>query len=309
MKKALIVMLLLLSATVLMLWQGNGKGLPTSERASVVVTTFVLYDLASTIAGDKVRVEMLMPLGTDVHSFEPTPRDMARLSLAKLFIYSGAGMEPWVKDSAFEATKLDISHFVTLHSLEEERHEAHEGPCTHYSGGGDPHYWLDPHNMIVAAKEVASALSVLDADNTAYYKERSENYVKRMEALDDAYKQRLQSCSKRMIVVNHNAFGYLAERYGFDVHAISALSPEAMPSAKTMAELSDLIVKEDVKVLFFESFVSDRLMKSLANETGASVDVLHPLANITADQAEQGSDYVTLMEVNLEKLAGAMECR
>ncbi len=252
---------------------------------------------------------MIVPFGVDVHSFEPTPRDMARLSEAKLFIYSGAGLEPWAESFSSAATKLDISRFVTLHTVGEHEHAGHEGECSHHESGGDPHYWLDPQNMIAASEQVTVALCALDPDNAAYYQERSGRYVKKMQMLDTLYTKRLQHCSKRMIVVNHNAFAYLAERYGFEVHAVSALSPEAMPSAKTMAQLSDLIVDEDVKVLFFESFVSDRLMKSLAKETGASVDVLQPLANITADQAEQGSDYVMLMEANLDKLAEAMVCR
>lgn len=312
MKKALVVMVLLLLTALFLVWQNKPTNLQDSKQPYLLVTTFALYDLASAVAGDKMSVEMLIPFGVDVHGFEPTPKDMVRLDGAELFIYSGAGLEPWAHNLGGSRSKLDISHAVSLVTLEDashEEHEAHEGACEHHHGAIDPHYWLDPYNMISAAEEVAMWLGEHDPDNAAYYGQRKEAYTEQMKRLDKMYRERLHACTKHSIVVNHNAFGYLAKRYGFEVHAISALSPEAMPSAKTMAALSDLIEHEEVGVIFFESFVSDRLIKSLAEETGAVVDVLQPLANITAEEAQHGVSYVGLMEENLAKLSKAMECR
>ncbi len=124
--------------------------------------------------------------------------------------------------------------------------------------------------------------------------------------LGDEYSRALSLCTRHEIVVNHNAFGYLAKKYNFSVHSVTGLSPDEQVSAKKMKEISDLVKEEGIKIIFFESFISPKVSETIAKETGVHVQSLQPLANVTQDEAQQG--YIILMRENLKKLSLAMEC-
>lgn len=307
MKKAIIALLVLLAVLTVVLVVLTPEKKLRSERPDVIATTFALYDIARHLLGEDAQAQMLIPFGKDVHTFEPTPRDMIRVEKSRLFIYSGAGLEPWTAPFDGRANAVDMSRYVRLregghHNDEEASRETHE--AHRY----DPHYWLDIGNMIRLTKAMEKRFeSAFPAIAPEVLRKRSAAYITRLETLDALYKKRLSDCRIDTIVVSHNAFGYLAARYGFHVDAITGLSPDTMPNAKTMAAVSDFVKKEGVKTLFYESFISDELAASVARETGIHVDVLQPLANITAK--EIGADYFRLMNANLLKLHDAMECR
>ena len=308
MKKAIIVLLVLLIVLVVALVVAVPAKKVQAGKADVVVTTFALYDIARHLLEQDAEVAMLIPFGRDVHTFEPTPQDMIRVEKCRLFLYSGAGLEPWAGPFESFGNAKDMSRYVRLHEGGDAHHD--EAAETHGADhhGADPHYWLDIDNMIALVKAseqlFTSTLPALDAEKV---RARSAAYIKRLETLDTLYRKRLSGCGLDTIVVSHNAFGYLAERYGFHVEAVTGLSPDTMPNAKTMAQLTDTVRDHGIKTLFYESFVSDKLVASLAAETGVRVDVLQPLANITAD--EIGADYFRLMNANLLKLHDALECR
>lgn len=291
----------------------------SAEKTRIAVSTFALYDIVSNIAGDNVELFMVVPFGTDLHSFEPTPKDLVKLNQSALFIYSGAGLEPWAESFEGAMKRLDISRYVTLRELEQSGEEgagsAHHDAKRHDDDhedhdheGADPHYWLDPTNMIRAAEAIEQQLGQLMPRYAKEFYRNREVYITQLHMLDNRFKSELGNCKQSMIVVNHNAFGYLAERYGFDVVALTGLSPESMPSAKRMAELSDLVREHHLNTIFFESFVSDRLIREIGNETGAAVETLQPLGNITADEVAQRLNYIQLMERNIGKIKTAMEC-
>ena len=130
-----------------------------------------------------------------------------------------------------------------------------------------------------------------------------------LHSLDSKYKNKISECKKDTIIVNHNAFSYMSDNYGFHVEALSGLSPEAQPSAKKMIELIEHINEHNISTVFFESFVSDKAMKSIASEAKVRVDVLQPLGNITADEAKKNLSYEDIMKINLEKISKALECK
>ena len=127
--------------------------------------------------------------------------------------------------------------------------------------------------------------------------------------LDNEYKKRLSSCKLDTIIVNHDAFSYLAHRYGFHIEALSGLSPEAEPSAKNMVKLIEHVKEHKVSTIFFESFASDKAIKSIAKEAKVKVDMLQPLGNITADEAKANLSYEDIMRKNLQKISQALECK
>ena len=313
MKKAfLIVAVMLFAVIAFSLFKESPLTQTSIERPVVTVSTFALYDIVRHVAEDKVDLFMIVPFGVDVHSFEPTPRELAKLSKSALFIYSGAGLEPWAETFSKSVKTVDISQHVKLLHLEEvdpddDQHDMHHGDH-HHAERVDPHYWLDMENMILATRNIEKALGEVVPNADSLFHRNAEAYITQLHMIDDRYKNRLSACKQSRIIVNHNAFGYLARRYGFEITALSGLSPEAMPSAKTMAKLTDLVKSHKIKTIFFESFVSDRLIKNIAKESGAGVDVLQPLANITADEAAQEQNFEQLMGRNLNKLSTAMEC-
>lgn len=303
-KKAIIAILVLLAILTAVLIVLTPEKKLRSGQPDVIVTTFALYDIARHLLGEDAQVQMLVPFGKDVHTFEPTPRDMIRVEKSRLFLYSGAGLEPWTAPFEGRVNAVDMSQYVQLRKGAHHDDEASSQETHAY----DPHYWLDIDNMIRLTQAMERRFeSTFPTIAPKELRRRAAAYIKRLKALDSLYKKRLLECRIPTIVVSHNAFGYMAARYGFHVDAITGLSPDTMPDAKTMAAVSEFVKQKGIKTIFYESFISDKLAASVARETGVRVDVLQPLANITAK--EIGADYFHLMNVNLLKLHDAMECR
>jgi zinc transport system substrate-binding protein len=294
-----------------------------SEKPAVVVTTYPLYEVMHQVGGDTIDLEKIIPFGTDIHTFRPSPKTMVTVSRAALFVYSGAGLEPWseqlLTNLSSQTAVVDMSRHVKLlsheagdHDAEEEHHthDAHDAHdhAGHHHGPVDPHYWLDADNMIAMTREAVEALAMLRPDQRTVYEQRAGLFIDQLKTLDALFRARLKTCDQHDLVSNHDAFGYLAHRYGFETHTVTGLSPDQQPSAKAMAQTIALVREHRIKTIFFESFVSDNVARALARETGAAVMSLQPLANLGADEAASNANYITIMEENLEKIANALEC-
>lgn len=280
-----------------------------TQKLMVAVSTFSLYDITKHISGDTLEIINILPFGVDAHSFEPTPKLMVDITKSKLVLYSGAGLEPWTDGFEFKNRVIDISKYIALRELnadEHEHHESHDNQNAHNKI--DPHYWLDFSNMEKVTNLITKELIKISPANELLYLTNRDNYLKMLQKLDLDYKEALSKCNLDTIVVNHNAFGYLSHRFGFHVESLSGLSPEAEPNAKNMARLISHVREHSVPTVFFESFVSDRAIKSIAEEAKVAVDVLQPLGNITADEAKKKLTYQDIMYVNLEKLSKALMC-
>jgi zinc transport system substrate-binding protein len=299
---------------------------------SVVVTTYPLYEVMKQVGGNTIRLEQVIPHGRDIHTFRPSPKTMVAVSRASLFIHSGAGLEPWNEQllmslpSGTEA--VDMSRHVTLlehqeegavegheHGREEEQgHEGHHEHGEekehehHHHGPVDPHYWLDISNMIAMTEAARQLLSELQPQQKDAYRRNAEAFAKELAQLDAAYRKALAACDRHYLVSNHDAFGYLGHAYGFETIAVTGLSPDHQPSAKVMAEVMKLVKTKKIRIVFFEAFVSDSVARALAEETGATVSSLQPLANLSGDEAASNENYITIMYKNLEKIVQALEC-
>ncbi len=284
-------------------------------NSPIGVNTFALYDITKKIAQDTQEVFMIMPFGADVHSFEPTPKLMAKIQNSALIIYSGTGLQPWIEDIDFDNRAVDMSNHVKLittqHKHDEDMHEdekEHEDKDHYEHSAWDNHYWLDIDNMIKMTEMVTRELIILSPKYKELYTENKNSYVDMLRRLDADYKEVLSKCKKDTIIVNHDAFSYLSNRYGFDTLALSGLSPDAQPNATTMIKLIEHVKEHKLSTIFFESFASDKAIKSIAAETGVSVEVLQPLGNITANEAKMNLSYEDIMRQNLSKISKALEC-
>lgn len=310
MKNLKIIGAVLIAAIVILLFFiSNDTAKNKNKKPIVAVTTFALYDITKHIAGNTIEIVHILPFGVDPHSFEPTPRLMAKIEKSALVIYSGAGLEPWTKGFHFKAKAINMSKHVRLRKLkvnEHEMHNHHDAQRAHTMT--DPHYWLDFSNMQRAADIITKACIKLLPQNSALYEQNEKRYIAMLQNLDKAYRKRLSSCKVDTVVVSHNALGYLSRNYGFHVESLTGLSPEAEPSAKDVTRVMHDIQKDGVTTIFFEHFVNDKVIKRIAKDAHINLAVFQPLGNVTKDEAAAKLSYEDIMQRNLDKLSKALMC-
>lgn len=287
-----------------------------TEKVRVVASFYPMYDFAQKIGGDRVDVVNLVPTGTEPHDWEPSTADLKTLSQAQVLVYSGAGMEHWIEDVTStlgndQLTIVEASEGAELIPAAEDEHghegeASHEEEADHDHGAFDPHVWLSPENARVELANIRDGLIKADPEGASVYEANYAKYAAELEKLDKEYAERLSGLANREIVVSHQAFGYLCERYGLEQHAIEGLEADSEPDAKTMSEIVDFVKGHQVKVIFSEELVSDKVAKAIASETGASTEVLNPLEGLSDEDLAAGADYFSVMRDNLDKLVRAL---
>jgi len=279
------------------------------KKLIVYASIYPMYDFAKNIGGDKIELKQMIPVGAEPHAWEPTAKLMAAMEKADVFIYNGAGMEPWAEKlvKSLKNEKLivvDASEGIEL--LEFEHGEEHDGERDHIHGRYDPHIWLDPMNAIKQAESIKNALVKGDGANKEFYEKNYKDFANRLKTLDERYKYELGRLKKKEIVVSHEAFGYLAKRYGLLQIAVKGITPEEEPSPAKMAEITEILKSRDIKYIFIEALTSSRLSEALAKEVGAKTAILNPLGGLTEEDIKGGKDYISVMEENLAVLKKAL---
>ena len=268
---------------------GSGGDGPDDGRLSVIASFYPLVDAARGVGGDQVEVTNLTPAGVEPHDIELNPRQVDRVQDADLVLYLGGGFQPAVEDAARRARKA-VEVGAGLIGVE----------------AGDPHVWLDPGVFTQVVDRIEAALVDADAVGADGYRARADDYRRRVAELDAELRAGLADCERRTIVTTHEAFGYLARRYGLEQVAVSGLSPEAEPDPRRLAELADLVRSRGLTTIFTEELASARVAETLAREAGVQTAVLHTIEGI---EDEAGDDYFSLMRTNLSALRTALACR
>jgi zinc transport system substrate-binding protein len=202
-------------------------------------------------------------------------------------------------------------HGEDEHADDEHADDEHDEERGGASGGDaplDPHVWLDPTKMAAIVDEVAAALVEADPDGAEEFEANAEAYREELAELDDSFEDGLSDCRLDLVVVQHEAFGWMADRYGFRQEGIAGLSPEQEPNPRRMAELVDLVQDEGVEIVFTETLASPRIAETLAREAGVETRVLNPLEGLADEQVEAGETYLSLMEENRDALVEALDC-
>ncbi len=270
-----------------------------SSKPTVAVSTFVFFNAAKAIGGNTMNCFMIAPIGADIEEFKPTPKMMARLSKAKLIIYSGAGLEPWIKPFLGTKKTLKLSRYIKLRYVK----------TAYFKKIPDPHYWLNINNMITVAKVLSDKFTKLFPSNKAIYQANATKFINKLEKLKQLYKSRLSRCQKHTLIVGHDAFSYLGNEFGFGVDSISGLSPDTQPSAKTIERIIKDVKDNNVSTIFFIPFTNPSVMKNVASQTHTKIGILQPIVNITKTKLTQHPTYFSLMMKNLGKISDALECR
>jgi zinc transport system substrate-binding protein len=289
----------------------------TGEQLDVVVGFYPYAFVAERVGGDDVVVSNLTAPGAEPHDLELSPQQVATVSAADLVVYS-AGFQPAVDEVVEQQASdrsFDVLGAVDVRSYEDEGHadegepqadeeaEEHgeEGHDDH--AGEDPHVWLDPTRLATVADAVADELAELAPERADAFRERATQLRTDLEQLDTDLQEGLASCARTELVTSHDAFGYLADRYGLEQVAISGLSPEDEPSPRRLAEVAEFARDREVTTIFFEELVSPRVAESVAREVGAQVEVLSPL-----EGPPDSGGYLEAMRSNLDALRTALDC-
>ncbi len=273
-----------------------------TDRIAIGVSFHPLAEFAGMVGGDRVEIFNLTPPGADPHEFEPSARDMAWLHSADLFLFMGAGIDPWAERADLPGVMtLKMTDRFELDEFEEEddhddEEDAHDE---------DPHIWLDPVLAKGMVEAIRDALIEIDGDGRDEYEANAASAFARLNELHGKYEIGLSSCELDHLIISHASIGYLARRYGFHMVAVSGLSPEEEPSPRKMAEISDLVRSEGVGHILFETTMNPAIAETIARETGAETIVFNNLES----PSESEGDYFTAMEGNLEILRTALQCR
>jgi manganese/iron transport system substrate-binding protein len=283
------------------------------EKLQVVATTSIVADVVRNVGGDGIDLTTLLPFGTDPHTFEPTPQDVAAVTDADVVFINGAGLEvflePLLESAGEHVTVVPVSYGIALLQLEDARENQEEAGDGHNSrDGADPHTWFDPHNVIVWTHNIAHALSALDPDHAAAHAANGSAYEEKLQELDAWIREQLAQVPEknRKLVTDHATFRYFAQQYGFQ--QLGAVFPGystlTEPSAQDLAELEDAIREFDVRAVFVGLTVNPDLAERVADDTGIQLVFLY-----TGSLSEPGGpadEYLSFMRYNVSAITEAL---
>ncbi|EME53086.1 metal ABC transporter substrate-binding protein [Amycolatopsis decaplanina] len=259
----------LAASTTLVLSACGGAGDATSggtdEKRPVVLTTFtVLADIASNVAGDKLRVESITKPGAEIHGYEPTPDDIKKAAKADLILDNGLNLEAWfarfVKES--DAPHKVVSEGVQPIDIAEDS----------YQGKPNPHAWMSPKNVGIYVDNMVKAFSELSSGDAAVFKANGDAYKAKLQEVHDEMTNALSALPKneRALVTCEGAFSYLARDSGLTEKYIWAVNAEQQATPQQITRAIEFVKENKVPAVFCESTVSDAPMRQVVSATGAA---------------------------------------
>jgi ABC-type Zn uptake system ZnuABC Zn-binding protein ZnuA len=267
-----------------------------SPRIRIVTTSSDLKSLVEAVGGERIDVESLGQPEQDPHAIELKPAQLVRVKQAAMLVKVGLDHEPWLaRLPAFAGTVVDVSKSVSLLQTETPRLRAERKAHSH--AFGNTHYWLDPKNAWPITASILAALSDLSpADGPAFAANR-EAFLSRLDERLAAWSKTLAPFRGARIVVVHDSWSYLAERFGFTVVAAAEPNPGIPPSPGELAALLDRLRSSDVRVLIADPHSDPSLVRQIADQGGIKAVTLLP----------SGRDYVGLFEENVQRLSQALK--
>ncbi|MET0662523.1 MAG: zinc ABC transporter substrate-binding protein [Ilumatobacteraceae bacterium] len=275
-------------------------------RIDVVAAFYPLQFVAEQVGGDAVSVTNLTPAGAEPHELELSARDAGRLQDADVVVYLD-GFAPALDDAIHD---VDAAGFDVTGAADLDRATTDAAPDEDGRDRGepeiDPHFWLDPLRLAAVGDAVAAELGSIDPGRADEFTANAATLRAGLEQLDGEFGAGLGTCASTDLVTSHEAFGYLADRYGLTQVGIAGLSPDSEPSPATLADVADFVDAHDVTTIYYESLVDPSIAETVAAETGAGTAALDPLEGLSDESA--GSDYFAVMRSNLAMLRAGQVC-
>ena len=290
----------------------------SGDKLDIVASFYPLEFIAKTVGGDAVNVTTLTAPGVEPHDLELTPKQVGTIAGAKLVVFEKS-LQPAVDEAVAQNAKdagFDVAPAAKLENtgadFEEHEEEGATTPTNSATPAAfteealDPHFWLDPVRYAGVVTAVTDKLVELDSAHADGYKQRSEALLAEVNKLDGEYKTGLQSCQLKTFVTSHEAFAYLAKRYGLTMVGIAGFTPDAEPTPARIKEVQDIVRKEKVTTIFYEELVSPKVAESIARDVHVKTAVLSPIEGLS--DANSQETYLTLMRENLQELQKANTC-
>jgi zinc/manganese transport system substrate-binding protein len=275
------------------------------EKLNVVATFSILSDLVKEVGGDKVEITTLVGPNSDAHVYSPSPADTKRLADAKVVFINGLGFEGWitrlVKASGTRATVVVATKGVKPRKMEPgEQHD-------HDHGGADPHAWQSVANTKIYVANIRDALVKADPAAQAAYEANAAAYLGKLDALEQEVRDFVARipAERRRIITTHDAFGYFRDAYGLEFIAPQGVSTESEVSAKDVARIITQIRRQKIPAVFIENVTDPRLVKRIAEETGAKIGgTLY--SDALTDAKGDAPTYIDMIRHNIKALGAAL---
>ncbi len=305
-----IFVILILAALFL---TGCGSAPQSSDGALRVLTsTTFLADIAQNVAGDRVQVESLLPVGIDPHAYQASPSDVAKISESNLLIINGMEYEQFIKslleNAGGEHLVIKASTGLEPRQMEENDGETESGAGSEHEAG-DPHMWLDPNLVITYVENIRDGLIEVDPGGAEIYKANADAYISQLKDLDAWIVEQVNSvpAERRLLVTNHEALGYFAERYGFEVvdTILPSFSSEASASAQEIAAAVEAVKSSGAPAIFLGEVENADLANQIAEETG--VKVVNDLYLESLTDGAPAAMYIDMMKHNVMRIVDALK--
>ena len=294
------------------------------ELPTIVVTTNILGDIVTQTVGDLAEVEVIMPVGADPHDFAPSARQAESMENADLLVTNGAGFEEGMLEVIEQvessgtpvfsfADQIELIEFSGAEHSEEEKTpsgtiDADRSDEEHI--GDDPHIWTDPSRMITAVEAFGVEFASLDGADAAAVEAQVQSYVDELTALDAEMDATLSTvpAEQRVLVTNHEVFGYFADRFSFEI--VGAIIPSsttnAEPSTAEVEALVALIEQEQIPAIFADTSSPTRLAEAIASSASGDVRVVALYSESLGEPGSGADTYLTMMATNATLIADAL---
>ena len=304
MKKLGTLLVLFLSVIALVACASGKKDAASGQKLKVVATNSIIADITKNIAGDKIDLHSIVPIGQDPHEYEPLPEDVKKTSEADLIFYNGINLETggnaWFSKLVENAKKTEnkdyfaVSEGVDVIYLEGKNEKGKE----------DPHAWLNLENGIIFAKNIAKQLSAKDPNNKEFYEKNLKEYTDKLDKLDKESKDKFNNipAEKKLIVTSEGAFKYFSKAYGVPSAYIWEINTEVEGTPEQIKTLLEKLRQTKVPSLFVESSVDERPMKTVSKDSNIPI-FAKIFTDSIAKEGEEGDSYYSMMKWNLEKIA------
>ncbi|MGP9042837.1 metal ABC transporter solute-binding protein, Zn/Mn family [Cytobacillus kochii] len=293
----------------------KGTTQSSEEVLTVYTTVYPLQYFTERIGGDLVDVKTVYPPGSDEHTYEPSQKDMIKMADSDLFIYLGLGLEGFVDQAkdilSNEGVKMIAAgEHLAIENTEQHEHDDHEHEHDHDGhshdghdhGDVDPHVWIDPVYGQQLAEEIKTQLITALPEHEEEFTANFDQLNEELNELNDKFTSMVENADKNKFIVSHAAYGYWESRYGLEQISVAGLSTSSEPSQKQLQNIIQTANENTLDTIYFEQNVSSKLTEIVQSEIGAESLQLHNLAVLTEADINEGENYFTLMERNIDNL-------
>ncbi len=300
--------------------KGENKDVSSKNKLKIYTTVFAFKSFTEQIGGKYVDVESIYPPGADMHTFEPTQKEMVNIAKGDLFIYSNQEMDPVAKKIAGSINNKDLKlalaanfthdDLVVNHEHEHE-HEGHEHAHEeegheHEEGSEDPHVWLDPVLNKKMVKSIKDDLAKKDPQHKDYYENNYKQVVNDLDNINQRLTEVTEHPKRDTVVISHDSIGYLANRYGFKQEGVSGMNNEE-PSQRDLMNIVNNIKQTKQPYVLYEQNISSKVTDVIQKESNSTPLSFHNMATLSKEESKEGNiTYQSLMKRNIKSLDKAL---